>query len=130
VDNTLIESVFDKAALLERFGGDRQAAGRAVQAFLEEVPWLLLDLRKAQQTADPRAFTQALAALKGTLRNLFAHSAYELAQRLESRRLGDDPLATEQLIESLEAQTRVLVLHLEDLRDELDIDGCSPPVPT
>ncbi len=121
----LAESLFDKAALIRQFGGDRQSACRAVAGVLEQLPWLLADLRRAQQGCDRRALARALQALKGTLGGPFAHSAYQLTQRLEKRALGDDPLATEQMLQALDAQICVLVRHLQALRDELKAAGSS-----
>ena len=77
---------FDRETALARLGGDEDLLREAVQAFLEDCPRLLGQLREAVERHDAAAVESAAHAIKGTAAMFSAHPTEEAAARLE--RLG------------------------------------------
>jgi HPt (histidine-containing phosphotransfer) domain-containing protein len=77
----------DKALLLERVGGDRQALGKLAKFFLADSPKLLAQIRRAAQRGDAHALQAAAHALKGAVSNFAAPAATAAALRLQ--RMGE-----------------------------------------
>ena len=77
---------FDREAALARLGGDEALLRDAVQAFLEDCPRLVGQLREAVERRDAAAVKAAAHAIKGTVAIFSAHPTHEAAARLE--RLG------------------------------------------
>jgi two-component system, sensor histidine kinase and response regulator len=76
-------SVFDPEAALAVFDGDRDLLGRMIQAFREQSPKLLGQLRDAVVRGDGAAIALAAHSLKGALGSIGGQRAYQTALRLE-----------------------------------------------
>mgnify|MGYP001097660140 CR=1 FL=1 len=78
--------VIDRAALLERLGGDVELFEEIAGLFREDCPKLLSEIRSAVHGADAPALERAAHTLKGCVANFGAQAAFDAALRLE--RLG------------------------------------------
>jgi CheY-like chemotaxis protein/HPt (histidine-containing phosphotransfer) domain-containing protein len=78
-----MDSVFDRAAFLERLDGDFELLDELVETFREECPRLLSETRAAVSRGDSPGLERAAHALKGSVSNFCAPAAFEAAQRLE-----------------------------------------------
>ncbi len=74
----------DLAAMLQTVGGDRQLLREIGEAFLEEAPRLLDDLRASAADGDSDAMRRAAHTLKASLRYLGAAELAEQALVLET----------------------------------------------
>ncbi|MFO0761151.1 MAG: response regulator [Byssovorax sp.] len=79
---------FDKAAALDRVGGDEELLKDLIGVFLGEVHKWLDDIRAAIVSSDAPRLKRAAHTLKGAVDNCGASRAYDLALRLE--RLGGE----------------------------------------
>ena len=80
----LDETGLDWSAALATVGGDRQLLREIVEAFLEEAPRLLTDLRQAAAGGDADGLRRAAHTLKASLRYLGAEALYDQALALET----------------------------------------------
>jgi PAS domain S-box-containing protein len=80
--------VFDKEAVLLRLEGDVELLAEIARLFLQQYPDLLSGIREAVAHSDSAALMEAAHALKGSVGNFEAKSAFAVAQRLE--RMGQD----------------------------------------
>jgi two-component system sensor histidine kinase/response regulator len=88
--------VFDRAAALERVGGDLELLAELAGLFLDDHPKLLAAIRAAIASGNHQALEQAAHTLKGSVSNFCARAAAEAALRLERMgREGDLARATE-----------------------------------
>jgi CheY-like chemotaxis protein/HPt (histidine-containing phosphotransfer) domain-containing protein len=76
--------VVNWAAVMETVQDDRELLAETMQAFLEECPKLLEQIRTAVEAGDDPTLHRAAHTLKGSLRLFGAERAAEWAQRLES----------------------------------------------
>jgi CheY-like chemotaxis protein len=76
--------VIDESELQNRVGGDRELLNDVVSVFLEDCPLKLREVREAIQNRDPDGLRRSAHALKGAVANFAAHSAVEIAQKLEN----------------------------------------------
>lgn len=84
------ELSFDKDSLYGRFSGDESVVKEVVEAYLEEQPELCHALTEALRENDGELVRRAIHALKGSLLNVCANKASELAEELELlARVGD-----------------------------------------
>ena len=74
---------FDPAALVEKFGGDRDLVADIVRAFLEDCPARLAAIERAVEARDSHGIERAAHALKGAAGNLDASDLVHAAQDLE-----------------------------------------------
>ena len=77
--------IFRPDKLLKSLGGDGVALRRLVTIYLDTTPPLLIKLREALTRQDVPAFIHAAHTLKGSLTQLEAPTACELAGKLEDR---------------------------------------------
>ena len=94
--------VVDRAALLDRVGGDEDLLREIASIFLDEYPALIQEIRTAVAAMDAKGVERAAHSLKGSVANFGAQSATEAAFRLEtlgrSGRLEDAPVALDDLL--------------------------------
>ncbi|MBI3268339.1 MAG: response regulator [Planctomycetes bacterium] len=93
-------SMIDRAALLDRVGGDLRLAGRLARVCLEDGPVRLAAIGDAAARGDGQALRQAAHALKGAVSIFAAQGVVEQCARLETmggagELLGAGPLAAE-----------------------------------
>jgi two-component system, sensor histidine kinase and response regulator len=79
---------FERAAALERLGGDRALLSEVIQLFLEDCPIRVAAIRAAIDLRDAEGLCSEAHALKGAASNLSAVSLFETAEILEQ--LGRD----------------------------------------
>ena len=79
---------FERAAALERLGGDSALLSEVIQLFLEDCPIRVAAIRAAIDVRDADAICNEAHALKGAASNLSAVSLFETAEILEQ--LGRD----------------------------------------
>src|SRR5947209_20244814 len=67
-------SVLDEGDLLARLNGDTQLLNEVLELFLQQLPTMLANLRKAVSSNDPEEVRMAAHALKGSAANISAVS--------------------------------------------------------
>ena len=103
-----VSDLFDKAAALENMGGDEELFAEVVEAFNEEYPQLLAQIRKALSADDRDSLCRAAHTLKGTIRTIGAPSIAMIAQQLELTSQSSELNGAEQLCDQLEASLDAL----------------------
>jgi signal transduction histidine kinase/CheY-like chemotaxis protein len=83
-----VAPAFERAAALERMGGDRALLSEVIQLFLEDCPSRVAAIRVAIDVRDADTLCSEAHALKGAASNLSAISLFETAEILEQ--LGRD----------------------------------------
>jgi CheY-like chemotaxis protein len=83
-----VAPAFERAAALERLGGDRALLSEVIQLFLEDCPLRIAAIRSAIDVRDADGLCSEAHALKGAAGNLSAVSLFETAEILEQ--LGRD----------------------------------------
>jgi CheY-like chemotaxis protein/HPt (histidine-containing phosphotransfer) domain-containing protein len=81
-------SPIDRAAVMNRLGGDEDLFAQVVGLFLEDCPGRVADVRAAVSRRDAREIRLAAHALKGSAGNLSAVGLFDAARTLE--RIGDE----------------------------------------
>jgi CheY-like chemotaxis protein len=76
--------VFDRAAALERMGGDEDLLKELVGLFLHECPRRTAEIREALTRRDAAKLRQAAHTLKGSVGNFVAWEVFEGARQLEA----------------------------------------------
>jgi CheY-like chemotaxis protein/HPt (histidine-containing phosphotransfer) domain-containing protein len=84
VESTQFDDPVDWNEAFRSVQGDRRLLGELVDAFLEQCPTLLTQIRDAVQAADGPALSLAAHALKGSVRYFDPRTAFEAAYRLET----------------------------------------------
>jgi len=111
--------VIDRAALMERLGGDVELFNEIAGLFQEDCPRLLAQIRSAVDGGDAVALERAAHTLKGCVANFGARAAYQAALHLErigrARELDNAGSACE----SLEAEITRFQQALDALAREL-----------
>ncbi len=102
-------SVFDRAAALDRVGGDLELLIELAGMFMEDYPQILAEIESALRNGDSDALSASAHTLKGAVGNFSAQNAYDAAFALEQiGRSGDLSEAT--------SAYRVLKQELERLQ--------------
>jgi len=83
LDAAKAEGAFDEAALLARFDGNRKLLESLARTFREDCPKMRARIRKSLQTRDMRGLAEAAHALKGSVGNFGASSAFDSARKIE-----------------------------------------------
>ncbi len=73
----------DKAALLERVGGDMELLGELVALFMDDGPRLLDEIRQAVRVGEAEILARTAHTLKGSVGNFAADDAFQAALQLE-----------------------------------------------
>jgi PAS domain S-box-containing protein len=106
--------VFDKAALLERVGGNRKLLGEMVRLFHADASKLLAAIGKAVADGDAPTVATTAHALKGTVANFSAGQAFELARKLEGMGRAGELAEAGKTFAALEAEIPRLSEALDD----------------
>ncbi len=101
--------IFDRAQLLERFGNDEELAGIILDAFLQEAPGLVEELKALVPGEDHESIRACAHALKGSAANVNAEQLTETAFTLE--RLADqgDISSSVLLVERMESELNAFI---------------------
>ena len=106
------ESVFDLQGTLQRLGGDRELLGQLITLCLSDAPRLVVSLRTAVESHNPKRIMQDAHALMGLVAGCGGVRAASVAQNLEragrSRNLADTTRLFDCLTEELERFTQAL----------------------
>jgi two-component system, sensor histidine kinase and response regulator len=108
----LARSALDRAAVMERLGGDVDLFADVIGLFLEDCPPRVAAIKAAIDGRDAEALRAAAHVLKGVAANLSAAGLFEAAQTLE--RLG-----AESRLEPAEAAWRRLSVEAANVMDAL-----------
>ena len=111
------ESVIDKTvfAELEHTAGAEFVA-ELVDAFLEEAPGMLAELRSARTESHAERFRRAAHSLKSNSTTFGASKLASLARELELKGLNADPVHDTATLAALEAEYACAAAALKDLR--------------
>jgi two-component system sensor histidine kinase/response regulator len=115
--------VFDRAATLERVGGDEELLGQIARLFVAECPQRLQEIEEAISRQDAQALERSAHKFRGMVSNFCASSAVSTAAELEAMGragvLAGAPVAYEALEVALRQLTPVLAKLTESqLPDE------------
>jgi PAS domain S-box-containing protein len=116
--------VLDRAAALERVGGDLQLLKELAGLFLDACPGWLAELREASERRDALGLRRAAHTLKGSAATLGARVAAETAQRLETMGQGNDLAGVEDTYQALVQELE----RIKPLLSELAADLVCQPV--
>ena len=103
---------FERAAALERLGGDTQLLSEVIQLFLVDCPLRLAAIKAAVDARDGDAISREAHGLKGAAGNLSAVSLFETAEILEQ-------LGRENRFDAAEAALRRLTTEAARVLDAL-----------
>ena len=109
---SLAPAGFERAAALERLGGDPQLLSEVIQLFLVDCPLRLAAIKTAVGARDSAAISREAHGLKGAAGNLSAVSLFEMAEILEQ-------LGRENRFEMAEAALRRLTEEAAHVLDAL-----------
>lgn len=105
--------IFDRAQLLERFGNDEELAGIILDAFLQEAPGLVEELKALVPGEDHESIRACAHALKGSAANVNAEQLTDTAFTLEKLAgQGDISSASStapQLVERMESELNAFI---------------------
>lgn len=99
---------YDRAKVLENFGGDEELLGEVATLFIAAWPENLARLRAALAAADAAALRSAAHAVKGSVANFCADRAVQAARLLEMTGKGGD-------LTQAAAQFEVVVATVEEV---------------
>jgi HPt (histidine-containing phosphotransfer) domain-containing protein len=108
----LAPSALDRAAMMERLGGDVELVADVIGLFLEDCPPRVAAIKAAIDERDAEGLRAAAHVLKGVAANLSAAGLFEAAQTLE--RLG-----AESRLEPAEAAWRTLSVEAASVMEAL-----------
>ena len=77
--------MFDASLALERVDDDKELLLEIAGLFLEDVPRMLQELRRASADLDTKAIEHSAHSIKGSVGNVGGLAAHEAALRLEER---------------------------------------------
>ncbi len=109
---TAVETVVDRAKLLEQTGGDVDLLRQVVEVFLEEKASMLAAVRGAVERGDAAEIERAAHRVKGTCVTLAARLAGEAAAQLERVGRAGDLAHVRGLFEVLEERVRQVEAEL------------------
>ncbi len=96
--------VFDRHKLLERFGNDEELARVILDAFFEEAPGLVEELKGLAPGEDHESIRACAHALKGSAANVNAEQLKDTAFTLENLAGQGDISSAVQLVEQMESE--------------------------
>ncbi|MBN2170269.1 MAG: response regulator, partial [Candidatus Krumholzibacteriota bacterium] len=104
-DPSMDTQIFDRAAALDRVGGDLDLLIELAGMFLEDSPRMLDQIEEAVEQGDADALTRGAHTLKGAVGNFSAQAAFDAAMNLEMIGRGGDlteaPGACQKLVEEV-----------------------------
>jgi HPt (histidine-containing phosphotransfer) domain-containing protein len=105
-------------ALSELLGGDREALAEIVDAFVDEAPKRLAELRRGAEQGDVALAGRAAHTLKSNGLTFGAVELASLCRRLEAAARDDELDGSHDLIDRAEVQWALVRSELTALRDE------------
>ena len=119
-DNTAVQPLsasveIDWSAALETVGGDRALLLELVDAFLQEAPRLLADLRHAAEAADAAGLRIAAHTLKASLRYLGANKLYAEALAIETAGRAGNLAGIQEIVAAFDRSLESLLTRLPEI---------------
>jgi two-component system sensor histidine kinase/response regulator len=112
-DPAIESGAFDKAALMESVGGDKNLLREVVGLFLDsDAPRLIGELRDAAAKRDAHALGSAAHGLKGLLGELRADRGAEMARQLEADGHSGD-------LAKMDSRVAALLAEMEKIKSQL-----------
>jgi histidine phosphotransfer protein HptB len=108
-------------ALYDLLGRDREALAELVDAFVDEAPASLAELRRGAGDGDAALAGRAAHTLKSNGSTFGATELVSLCRRLEIAAREDDLVATAHLIDRVDAQLGLVSRELTALRDGAEL---------
>jgi HPt (histidine-containing phosphotransfer) domain-containing protein len=105
-------------ALYDLLGGDREAMAELVDAFAEDAPASLADLRRGADQGDAVLAARAAHTLKSNAGTFGAVELASLCRELESAARADELAGSADLIDRVDAQLALVRRELAAVRDE------------
>jgi HPt (histidine-containing phosphotransfer) domain-containing protein len=102
-------------ALIELVGDDPEALAEIADAFLEEAPQRLAELRQGIETGDVALVGRAAHTLKANARTFGAGRLAELSEEIETAARGGDLAPASARVDSLDEEWRAIRPALEAL---------------
>ena len=109
------DAILDRAAMLERVGGDHSLMRELTEIFLEEYPRLLVGIRSAVEARDANCIERAAHSLKGAVANFGAAGALQAALAMELVGREGRMSAAPDALRYLEAEFQLLEPALHEL---------------
>ena len=117
------EVVLDRAALLERVGGDMQLLAEIAGLFSRECGPLLASVREAMDNGNTDRFAREVHTLRGMFRSVSAVTAQQTAGRLEELDLMGDREEVQETYARLEREAQALKVELGALAAETAVSS-------
>lgn len=109
----------DKATVLDRVEGDVELLKELVDLFRDDSARLLRELHAALDQGDARALERSAHALKGSVGNFCASSAWEAALNLETLARSGVIVGAEEALHALDREVEALNADLASFAKEL-----------
>ena len=109
----------DRAAVLDRVEGDVELLKQLVDLFQEDSARLLRDIRAALDRRDAQALRRSAHALKGSVGNFAASSAFDAALKAELLVHDGELTGAEEAVRVLESEVEALNVELSSFAKEL-----------
>jgi HPt (histidine-containing phosphotransfer) domain-containing protein len=103
------KTVFDRADLLERLGGDEEFVAEIVEIFLETADEMLAAVDSAVAAGDAHRVERAAHSMKGALLNIAAEPVADIALRLEQAGRSGELELCSQLYDELKQDYELLL---------------------
>ncbi|SHI92843.1 PAS domain S-box-containing protein [Desulfatibacillum alkenivorans DSM 16219] len=107
--------VFDKKGLLDRLLNDEDLAREIVQAYIEDTPGKILELKGFAEKKDFTGISKCAHAIKGAASNVGAMAMMHIARETEMAGVNEDLIAVIALAEKLDAEFTSLMDELESI---------------
>ena len=107
--------IVDRAAVLDRVGGDEHLLREIIEIFLEEYPALIAEIGSSVERHDAHALERSAHTLKGSIANFGARSATQAALDLELMGRRKDLRLAPAVIATLKSELQALhsaLIHL------------------
>jgi two-component system, sensor histidine kinase and response regulator len=108
------EQIVDWKAAMEQMDGDRNLMRCTVEAYLEEKPRLLEEMRQAISVSNAGVLRRAAHTLKGALGYLGARAAFQAAWKLEQMGAQAEMSEAESALTSLKAELSRMEMALQE----------------
>jgi HPt (histidine-containing phosphotransfer) domain-containing protein len=80
----------DRAAVIERLGGDESLLAEVAQIFVEDCPRLIGSVEAAVKSRDAKALARATHTIAGSVGNFTEDGVYTLARKVEHLAIAED----------------------------------------
>lgn len=100
---------FDKAAMIERFGGDEESVDLIVESFVEEAAQIISSLEQAVKIGDLEQIRLLSHSLKGSAANVHANLLNKIAFEMETAAKSGVLLNSSSILEAIKKEFQLFV---------------------